>query len=104
MKTLFALLACLFLISPLASGCSGEETPQASSADEIISGFKDNLKVVVDTGEGGSGLDLLRSQYELLQQQAPQKAKAVEQDFQKLMTTSKPDERKSAATKIMNAL
>lgn len=104
MKTMYALLACVLLISPVVCGCAGEETPQVSSADEIVNAFKGNLKVVADTGEGGSGLDVLRSEFELLQQQAPEKAQAIEKDYQALMTASKPEDRKSLATKIMNAL
>ena len=33
-----------------------------------------------------------------------EKAQAIEKDYQALMTASKPEDRKSLATKIMNAL
>ncbi|WP_339734501.1 hypothetical protein [uncultured Gimesia sp.] len=104
MKSLNALLLCLILICPVASGCSGEAAPQVPSSAEIVASLKANLQLVVDTGEGGSGLDILRTEFEELKTQAPDKAQAIENDFQALLNTSKSENRKSLATKIIGAL
>ena len=53
---------------------------------------------------GRSGLDVLRSDFEELQKQAPEKASAVEKDYQSLMTASKPEDRKTLAANIIAGL
>ncbi|MFH1302906.1 MAG: hypothetical protein ABIK07_17730 [Planctomycetota bacterium] len=104
MKYIYTLLTCLILICPITSGCSGEATPKVPSSAEIIASFKANLKMIADTGEGGSGMDVLKTDFEELKKQAADKAQAVEKDFQSLLKAAKPEDRKSLATKIMNAL
>ncbi len=104
MKSLFALLTGLALLLPVMTGCSSEAAPEAPSSAAIIGSFKSNLQVVVDTGEGGSGLDVLRSDFEELQKQAPEKASAVEQDYNSLMKAAKPEDRKTLAAKIIAGL
>jgi len=104
MKSFFALLTGLALILPVMTGCSGESEPEVPTSAAIIASFKSNLQVVVDTGEGGSGLDVLRNDFEELQKQAPEKASAVEKDYKSLMTASKPEERKTLAAKIISGL
>lgn len=101
MKSLFVLLTGLALILPVMTGCSGEAEPEVPTSAAIIASFKSNLQVVVDTGEGGSGLDVLRSDFEELQKQAPEKAAAVEKDYQSLMKAGKPEDRKTLAAKII---
>ncbi|EDL60642.1 hypothetical protein [Gimesia maris] len=104
MKLLFALLTGLALMFPVMTGCSGEAEPEVPSSAAIIASFKSNLQVVVDTGEGGSGLDVLRADFEELQKQAPEKASAVQKDYESLMTASKPEDRKTLAGKIIAGL
>jgi len=104
MKFIYTLLTCLILICPIACGCSGEDTPKVSTSAEVIASLKTNLQLIVDTGEGGSGLEILKTDFEKLKKQAPEKAQAIEKNFQSLLKAAKPDDRKSLATKIIGTL
>lgn len=104
MKRVLNLVFCLTLMSSLISGCSGESEPAAPTSDAIVSTLKADLKLIVETGEGGSGLEMLRTSFEELKKQAPEKAQAVESDFQELLKTPKPETRKSLASKIIDSL
>lgn len=95
------------LVSAALVGCGGpppDKVDEPRSSSQLVTALKTDLGAVAQTGEGGSGLDSIRSAFNDLKAQEPAKATAVEKDIDALLKTSKPEDRKKHAAAAAAAL
>lgn len=95
------------LLSAALVGCGGtppDKVDAPRSSSQLVTALKTDLGAVAQSGEGGSGLDSIRSAFNDLKAQEPEKAKAIEKDIDALLKTSKPDDRKKHAAAAAAAL
>ena len=108
MKTYYWPVLLLALGSLFCDGCTNsrpEPVPEADkSTEQIIENLKTALDGVVEFGEGGSGLDSIRSDFELLKEADAKKAELIQEDVQSLIATDSSEERKSLARSILDKL
>lgn len=87
------------------TACGGTRVPPpAPSGSALIQSFKTQLNAVAETGEGGSGLDGLRNDFELIEKESPQEASGIKEDLQNLLRASTPEKRKELAAVILKKM
>ena len=104
MKSFFAATLCMAFFPAVFTGCSGDTPKPAPVVAPGLESFKAALGNVAATGEGGSGLESLRTQFAELQKIDAPKATSVESDLQALLKATQPEERKTLANKILQKL
>lgn len=93
---------CLMISFQLAACRKVIEAPSPPTGSALVEAFKADLTSIATHGEGGSALDEFRSHFELLQQEDPAKADAIQKDFKALMSATTPEKRKELAQKIQS--
>ncbi len=95
------------LLSAALVGCGGpppDKVDEPRSAGQLVTNLKADLEAAAKFGEGGSGLDSIRSAFNDLKTQDPAKAKTVEKDIEALLKATKPEDRKKHAAAAAAAL
>ncbi len=96
------------LVVALAVGILGCQAPPPEpvepTTEQLVSQLSSGLDLVLEYGEGGSGLAPLFESHAKLQKKDPELAKRVEKDLNELGRATTPEKRKELAKKIQGQL